>query len=417
MRLLLVVLAVLALAPAALAGPVLDRAAQALESSPVYVDPAATKTLTERQADALRAEIRARGDGPIYVAVLPSAALDEAGGGATGIIDALHTQLGAPGVYAVVAGGQFRAAATDLGRGVAGELATKAYDAHHAEGIAPTLMDFVDRVGDQRRGGGDSGGGSSFGGFGLLPLLLLAGLLFFGYRAFARRRRQQTDVKAVKEAAREDLIALAEDVQELEHRVEADPAAKRDYMSALDGYSEASSRFDRARTPEQLAAVAEALEQGRYAMACAEARLENRKLPERRPPCFFDPRHGPSVRDVAWSPNGGAPREIPACAACAQQLEDGYEPASRQVAVGGAVMPYWAAGPMFGGYFGGFFPGFLLGEMIGGFGPFGWGGPLMGGFGGYDTSIGGDFGGGDIGGGMGDFGGGDFGGGGGGGDF
>ena len=33
--------------------------------------------------------------------------------------------------------------------------------------------------------------------------------------------------------------------------------------------------------------------------------LDGRKPPERRPPCFFDPRHGPSSRDVEWAPPGG----------------------------------------------------------------------------------------------------------------
>jgi hypothetical protein len=133
-------------------------------------------------------------------------------------------------------------------------------------------------------------------------------------------------------------------------------------------------------------------------------------VPERRPACFFDPRHGPSVRDVEWAPPGGQQRSVPACAACALRVEEGEEPQSRQVLVGGAATPYWAAGPAFGGYFGGFFPGLLLGELVGGVGGFGWGGPASVDQGGPDV--------GDFGGGTGDFGGGDFGGGdGGGGDF
>jgi hypothetical protein len=190
-------------------------------------------------------------------------------------------------------------------------------------------------------------------------------------------------------------------------------------LAALDRYSRASSALDRARTPQQLAPVAEALEEGRYLMASAQARLAGEQPPERRPPCFFDPRHGPSVRDVPWSPDGaGATRDVPACAACAIRVEEGYEPESRQVLVGGRAMPYWMAGPMYGGYFGGFFPGLLVGEMLGGFGfgGYGFGGPFMGGYGdGGSYDSGGD---GDFDGGLGDFGGGDFGGGdGGGGDF
>jgi hypothetical protein len=150
--------------------------------------------------------------------------------------------------------------------------------------------------------------------------------------------------------------------------------------------------------------------------------LNGQPAPERRPPCFFDPRHGPSVADVEWAPPGGAPRPVPACAACRQRVESGIEPDVRQVMVSGQRMPYWSApayyGPWAGGFFGGFggggfLSGLFLGDLLGGgFG--GWGG----GWGGdWDDWGGGGFGdgGGDFGGG--DFGGGDFGGGDGGGSF
>src|SRR5439155_16469667 len=140
---------------------------------------------------------------------------------------------------------------------------------------------------------------------------------------------------------------------------------------AFDLYSTAHASFDRARTPDQLAPVAQSLEEGRYEMAVAEALAQGRTPPERRPPCFFDPRHGPSSREVEWAPPGGAPRPVPACEADAQRVEAGEEPASREVLVGGRPTPYWAAsayfGPFAGGYFGGFggfLPGLLLGEML-----------------------------------------------------
>ena len=61
-------------------------------------------------------------------------------------------------------------------------------------------------------------------------------------------------------------------------------------------------------------------------MAAARAHLAGRDEPERRPPCFFDPRHGPSVADVEWQPELGEPREVPVCAADAARLEAGEEP-------------------------------------------------------------------------------------------
>ena len=80
----------------------------------------------------------------------------------------------------------------------------------------------------------------------------------------------------MRETAREDLVALAEDVQGLKQKVETNEPAKRDYLAALEQYSRASDAFDRARTPAQLAPIAEALEEGRYLMASADARLEGK---------------------------------------------------------------------------------------------------------------------------------------------
>jgi hypothetical protein len=412
-RLLLAALLALWLVPAASAGPLLDTAVTALQSDPVYVDPQAERAISAADADRLRAEIESNGGGPIYVAVLSDATLAEAGGDAGGVLQRLQQLLGRGGAYAVVAGNHFRAGSTDLATGEAGRLATQALDAKRSDGVAAVLLDWVDRVGAARRGGtGGGGSGGSGSNYGWLGIAVVAVLGFLGLRAFRRRRVEQEDVASVREAARDDLVALADDVQGLELRVEDDPAAKRDYDAALEEYARASSAFDRARTPEQLAPVAEALEEGRYRMASAEARLEGRPVPQRRPACFFDPRHGPSVRDVEWAPPGGQPRAVPACAACALRVEEGEEPESRQVFVGGSTLPYWAAGPAYGGYFGGFFPGLLLGELLGGFGGFGWGGPIVYGDQGGGPDVG------DFGGGFGDFGGGDFGGdGGGGGDF
>jgi hypothetical protein len=167
-------------------------------------------------------------------------------------------------------------------------------------------------------------------------------------------------------------------------------------------------------------------------MACTKAVLEGRPIPERRPPCFFDPRHGPSTEDIEWAPPGGTPRRVPACAADVIRIKEGFDPHSRRVAVNGRPMEYWNApahyGPWAGGYFGGFGGGLLssllMGSALGaglGLGAEAVGG-LFGGDGDGDWGDGGDGGDGDGGdGGWGDGGdggdGGDFGDGGGFGDF
>ena len=108
------------------------------------------------------------------------------------------------------------------------------------------------------------------------------------------------------------------------------------------------------------------------------ARLAGEPLPTRRPPCFFDPRHGLSVEDVDWAPSGGAVRQVPACALDAERVKVGADPDVRQVMVGSRRVPYWEGGrayrPYAQGYFGGFtfldwmFMGFMfdgLGEGLG----------------------------------------------------
>lgn len=427
----LAAVAALALAPPAQAGPRIEAAVSALRTDPVFVDPAAELAIGPDDERRLRERIDTAGAGPVYVAILPLAAEDETGGDPDGVLQEIFDGVGRPGTYAVVVGRHFRAGSEGvLAHGVAGRLATEALDAHRGDGVTPTLLDFVDRVAEARRRGGDGGDGEpSGGGSVLIGLLVAGGLSFLVFRAYRKRRQTQAELAEVKAAAHDDLIALAEDVQKLEEPAESDPRAKKEYAQALDCYDEATRSYDRAKQPRELETVAGALEEGRYHMNAAQAYVDGRTPPERRAPCFFDPRHGPSTRDVEWSPPGGAPRKVPACEADAQAVERGAEPASREVLAGGRMVPYWSAPPYFGPWAGGYFmpfggtgflSGLFVGELIGGaYGGWGygsWGGSGgAGGFGSWDDDAGGSS---DFGGGM-DFGGGDFGGGGngGGGDF
>ena len=401
--------AALALAPFAAAGQIVESAADALRSDPVYVDRDAEETLSQAEERRLRGQIDAANAGPIYLAILPDAAAAEAGGDASGVLLALREAMGVEGTYAVYVGGELRA---DSDFGDVREVANAAADEN--EGPGATLSAFVDGVG--RLAAGEEGGGGSSGiGALVIPLLAVGGIGFFVYRRRRRRQEEAADFAEVQRAAQDDLLALADDIRALDLDIElpgTNEEARRDYERALDRYEEAGRALDRARRPEDLGRVSAAVEEGRFAMACAKARLEGQELPERRPPCFFDPRHGPSSRDVEWSPQWGEPRLVPACEADAQMVERGLEPSAREVMVGGRARPYWDAPPAYGawagGYFGGFgglFPGILLGSMLGGaFAP-----PV------YVDHGDGGFGGGDWGSGGGDFGG-DFGGGFGGGD-
>jgi type II secretory pathway pseudopilin PulG len=222
----------------------------------------------------------------------------------------------------------------------------------------------------------------------LVVLIILAvGIAFVVSRSRRRQVETQADAEAlnnVKAVAEEDVTRLGEDVSRLDVDTtghDLDEAERQDYRRALDAYDAAKAALGRVKKPDDIREVTAILEDGRYAIASLRARLAGEPLPARRPPCFFNPQHGPSTDDVDWAPPGGAPRSVPACAADAERVRAGAEPDVRKVAVGVGRRPYWEAGRGYGGYAQGYFspyansgllPGVLLGAV------------LFGGFGGWD---------------------------------
>ena len=194
----------------------------------------------------------------------------------------------------------------------------------------------------------------------------------------AKRRREveaAEQLSAVRRAADEDVTIFGEEMQQVGNDIsghELDSGGRADYQRALDAYEDAKESVAAIREPDDVKHVTEILEDGRYAMVCVQARVGGKPLPERRPPCFFNPQHGPSVTDVLWAPPGGIERDVPACALDAERVRAGADPDSRQVMVGSRRVPYWQAGPGFSpwaaGYFGAFniLPALLIGTALGG---------------------------------------------------
>ena len=414
MKAVLVIAVVLAVAPFAAAATSISPVADALRSDPVYVDESAERALTDAQADELREAITDAG-GDIYVAVLPASA-----GAPEAVLRELGEAVRRDGTYAVVVGNRFRASDNGELRDDVPALADAALRSRGEQGPHATLLDFVDRVGaakDERAAPADDRNGDE--GLPLLPIILIGGGGVAAYAWYRRRQRSAADerrqLQAVRELTEEDLVALADDVKELELDVSmpnAPAAARQHYDRALSLYERANGEFDQAMRPNDLERVTATVADGRWEMAAARAALERRPLPQRNPPCFFDPRHGPAARFVAWAPPGGAPRDVPACEADAQRVERGVEPDAREVTVDGERRPYWdtpVAAPWAMGFFGAsLLPSLLVGSALGfGLGLGFPGGAFGGGYEGGDAG-GGDFG--DVGGGdFGDFGGGDFG--------
>ncbi|MGI8606386.1 MAG: hypothetical protein ACR2L0_04425, partial [Gaiellaceae bacterium] len=314
-------LAVVAAGPAG-AAEELTSAADALARDPVYVAPAAERRIAEADAERLRDRIEAKDAGPLYVAILPASAAREAGGDAEQVLEALAQELQRDGTYVVVVGDQFRAASTVLESGRARVLADDAFRESRDQGVAAVLLSFVDAVGEERNGGGSDGGSRN----GLVILLGLAGagIAFFALRRRRRSAEEDRELAEVKTTARDDLVALGEDIGTVDVDDLA-PTAHPDYERALEQYRRGSDALDRAKRPEDIEGVSAAVDEGRHAMTAARARAAGEEPPERRPLCFFDPRHGPSAREVEWAPPWGSPRPVPACAADAQRIEDGLD--------------------------------------------------------------------------------------------
>lgn len=406
-----------------------DEAVQGLSSDSVYVHPDASSSLSDDEAGDLRDKIGDANAGPVYVVVLPEEAKQQAGGSTSELLREIVNILQRNGTYALVAGTELRAGHTQT-QGVVPQIATDAVEASAGEGPAVVLNEFVNRLAQAADSEGGLGSSSEGGSSPVIPLAILGlGGAAAAYFISKKRKQQKAldagHLKEVKDVALEDLVALGEDLRALDLQVEmpsADPRAKQEYVKALGEYETATRDLDRALRLQDIQRVSEDIAQGRYAIACAKARLEGLELPAKRALCFFDPRHGQSVTDVDWAPDDASltPRRVPVCASDAQLMEQGSTPKGREITVQGRRVPYWEApayyGPWAGGYWGGggMLQGMLLGSMLGGGFGGGYGGGWNSGMGGNGDS-GGDFGG--FGGGG--FGGGDFGGGGGfgGGDF
>ncbi|MFM7146800.1 MAG: hypothetical protein ACKOW5_10770, partial [Actinomycetales bacterium] len=261
----------------------------------------------------------------------------------------LRDAVGLSGTYAVLVGDEFRAASDTGG---AADAATTAFRAHQAEGITAVLRGFITLV--TAPAAGDTAGASDDGGsllgsllFWLFGLAVVGGIVAL---VIAGRRRRGNDLAAVRAALDEELTDLGNQIaaQDTSTSDTAREAADR----ALNAYERARTAADAMTSTDGAAQVTAALDEGRYALACATAR----KAPARKAPCFVDPRHGSSTGTAGWSPSGLAARSIPACGDCLPQVKSGASPRAREVRAKGGAQPYWQAGPAFRGYAQGYFP-------------------------------------------------------------
>jgi hypothetical protein len=167
------------------------------------------------------------------------------------------------------------------------------------------------------------------------------------------RRRAARELRQIRLAAEADAVRFGEELARLPGPRELDDAARHDYQTALDAYESAKRAIDRLRMPESVTSIVDTLTEGRYALACVRARIAGAPLPQRRTPCFFDPRHGPASTELVWTPHNGPTRKVSACAQDAARIRAGDEPPL--VRYGEQQVPRWEANAPVESYRIGFF--------------------------------------------------------------
>jgi hypothetical protein len=208
-----------------------------------------------------------------------------------------------------------------------------------------------------------------------VEILLLAlagggGAAWLGIRLRERRaqmRDRAAELAQVRKLCDEDITLLGEQLRRLDAETGAHPlddAARVEYQQALDAYESAQRTMRRISDADEISKVTDTLTSGRFALACVQARVAGRPLPERQVPCFFNPQHGPSVMDVMFTPPGRGTRKVPACAQDAARIRAGEKPEIREVEIGGRRVPYFEAGAAFAPYGEGYFMGAIATQSL-----------------------------------------------------
>jgi hypothetical protein len=200
------------------------------------------------------------------------------------------------------------------------------------------------------------------------------GAAVYGRQVWARHGRQRIDreiaaaeLTQVRRVADEDVTLLGEELRRLDTEVggrDLDEAARVDYQRALDAYESAQRTVAALTSVDEISKVTDTLATGRYSMVCVRARLAGEPIPERRVPCFFNPQHGPSLRDVEWTPPGRGTRLVPACAQDAARVAAREKPEVRYVRIRSANVAYFEAGQGYAPYGRGYFVGGWIGGGV-----------------------------------------------------
>ncbi|KRF20948.1 hypothetical protein ASG90_00565 [Nocardioides sp. Soil797] len=338
----------------------LDRVAAQLAQPGVYVDPAvASYHLSETQVAHLD-ELAADADAPLRIAVIPVDRIRPDGDDPsysysrelayTGVELAgqLYDRVGADGTYAVLVDASSEASGRSF---YAGQWAEEG-ETYDVEGAAEDairccapnyntmLVEFIAQSDDVQHGF------LWWAAWICTPIIVLLALLK-GVGLWRRRSRRAKAEAEIVEVLRPP---LNEEVIELSGRVSALPPAgdpDSDLAAAtlkvLDLVEQARHRIDALKSGADATEITTRLADARYQLTVIDALRAGQPVPDRTPPCFYDPRHGPSTSSVQYRPEKGSTREVHACEACADMVAAEQDPPIRMIEQSGRLRFYWEA--------------------------------------------------------------------------
>lgn len=337
----------------------LDRVAVELAQPGLYVDPGvASRKFSASEAERLD-RLAAETDGPVRIAVIPADRLepdnaDESSYGSskelayTGVELAgqLYDRVGADGTYAVLVDASSQAEGRSFHAGQWAEEG-ETYDIEGAaegaiECCAPDyermVASFIDDSDDVQHG--FWWWAAWIGG----PLVALFAF-FRGGKAWSRRRRRAKAeaevVEVLQPPLNEEVVELSQTVSALPPSGDPDSEVAEATLKVLDLVEQARHRIDTLRTGADATEITSRLADARYQLTVIEALRAGQPVPDRTPPCFYDPRHGPSTTSVDYRPESGATREVHACQACADMVAAEQDPPIRMIEKSGRLRFYW----------------------------------------------------------------------------
>jgi hypothetical protein len=347
------------------AGQYMDQVAAKLGEPGLWVDPV-VESLNPTEIAELNQAAKAAVV-PIRIAVIPADSINVATSSYMSstelawegeeIADQLYDRVGVEGVYAVLV----HASSESDGRGFhavqradhgptyhVGSAVDQAVDCC-APDYADMLTRFIQRAQEINKPFYVDAAPYAGGVAGLVGL-------WWGVTTLGARRTRRSDEKRHLEVTRpvlnEEIIAVSQQVSALP--TTPDPQQSKLSKDVLDTVEKARHRLDEAKGDADTEAVATLLGSARYGMVCLDALRAGQPIPEPTPPCFFDPRHGPSTTSLDWAPEAGASRQVQACATCAARVAANEQPDMRMVTVRNTPRPYYTLGEELGSYINGY---------------------------------------------------------------